>query len=263
MSTGYICVLSCPKEPESIALYSTEYRPQSALKRLNNKLGASFELEHIILVKEPRSIIKQIKHELEHVEHHVLDNKLVYGLTVEEATVIIQRITGEEGLDTHTYPDFFQETVLCESVQSVPIPNGNTRVSKMNLAACEGSLAGIGRQGCPFALKQLALVCEKNGRDSLKFRTYWREYLEMSLRKCEFYDCRPATLGCNRSEVARDTVQYLWVLVKNKWLERSDVRFTKSFLLAADKHVLREFLDILNTEWGMEQVREDFKMLNS
>lgn len=263
MSTGYICVLSCPKEPGSIALYSTEYRPQSAIKRLNNKLDATFELEYIVLVRNPSAVIKKVQQELDSVEHHVLDRKLVYGLSVDEATEIIQDITGEEGQDTHANPDFFQETILCESLQSVPIPQGNVRVSKINLASCEGSLVGIGRQGCPFALKQLAEVCEKNAKNSLKFRTYWREYLEMSLKKCEFYDCRPETLGCTRSEVARDTVHYLWVLVKHKWLENSDIRFTKSFLLAADKHVLREFIDILNNEWGMDQLREDFKMLDN
>lgn len=261
MSTGYICVLSCLKEPEFVALYSTEYRPQSALKRLNSKLNASFELEHIVLVYDPCSVIQQAQHELEHLDHHVLDSRLVYGLSIDEATEIIQAITGEEGQNAHANPDFFQETVLCESLQRVAIPRGDAKVSRMSLAACEGSLAGIGRRGCPYALKQLAQVCEKNGRDNLKFKTYWREYLEMSLQKCEFYDCRPATLGCTRNELAREMVQYLWLLVKNKWLERSDIRFIKSFLLVADKHVLRAFLDILNTEWGMEQVKKDFKML--
>lgn len=246
MSTGYICVLSCSKEFGAIALYSTEYRPQSAVKRLNNKLDSSFELEYFVLVRNPVLVIHQVKSELASVEQHVLDRKLVYGLSVDEATEIIQDITGEEGHDAHSKPDFFQETILCESLQNVPIPRGSAKVSKMGLASCEYSLSGIGRQGCPQALKRLAEVCEKNARNSLKYKVYWREYMEMSLNKCDYYDCQPATLGCIRTNVARETVHYLWVLVKNKWLERSDIRFTKSFLLAADQHVLREFIDILN-----------------
>ncbi len=261
MSTGYICILSCRKAPGSIALHSTEYRPQSAIRRLNNKLDSSFELEYVVLVRNPTLVIHQIKHKLSNVECHVLDRKLVYVLSVNEATEVIQRITGEEGLNTHSKPDFFQETILCESLQRVTIPNINAKVPKIELTDYEGCLAEIGRQGCPQALKQLADVCEKNAKNSLKFRTYWREYIEISLKKCEFYNCQPATLGCIRTNVAREAVHYLWVLVKNKWLEGSDIRFTKSFLLAADKHVLKEFIDILNNEWGMDQVREDFKML--
>jgi len=45
MSTGYICILSCEKEPDSIALYCTEYRPESAIKRLNTKLSSTFYIE--------------------------------------------------------------------------------------------------------------------------------------------------------------------------------------------------------------------------
>lgn len=261
MSTGYICILSCEKEPDSIALYCTEYRPESAIKRLNTKLSSTFYIEFIVLVNDPAVILHEIRHKLDNVEHHLLDQKLVYGLTVEEASDVLRNITGQEGQDILAKPDFFQETILCESLQSIPVPSSHSRVSKQMIRSCEESLVGIGRQGCPTALKTVAEVYEKNEKNSLKFKTYWREYLELSLKKCEFYGCRPASLGCTRSDVARDSVQYLWMLTKNDWLELSDVRFIKSFLLSGDKLILREFLDILRNEWGMDKVRAQFKKL--
>jgi hypothetical protein len=107
MSTGYICILSCEKEPDSIALYCTEYRPESAIERLNTKLSSTFYIEFIVLVNDPAVILHEIRHKLDNVEHHLLDQKLVYGLTVEEASDVLRNITGQEGQDLLAKPDFF------------------------------------------------------------------------------------------------------------------------------------------------------------
>ncbi len=258
MSTGYICVFTLPEQPDFVTLFGTEYCPEFAVRTLNQKLAATFQLNFSTLVQDPVKVLHELRLKLRQSQTQELYGKVTYKVSVDDIYSLLQEETDQLIVDHSMEPDFFQETLLDDAFNEQPKPRGQQKISQAAAAMCEANLSLLGRQGHCLSLKRLADIYRTNHSNSLKFKTYWREYLAMSLKKTEFYGHKPKSLGCTRADLAREVVEYLWLVFKENWFDAADIRYIKSFLQNADQYVRQDFIYELGNNQNMIAVKKHF-----
>lgn len=258
MSTGYICLLTLPQHTGSVTLFATEYYPEYALSLLNKKLDAKFHLRFSMLVEEPILKGRLLRDKLNSYPQGQAHHKILYQLPEESVYAILQ--DDSFGVIHHHQikPDFFKEQILLESLRTTAKPKRKSKDKEEAVASYESRLALLGRQGCPQAIKELALIYVTREINSLKFKTYWREYLSLSLQKNEYYNRKPNSLGCPRAAFAGDIVEYFWQLTRQGWIDTADIRFVKSLLKSTDRFTTKSFLDILGNNLELGEVKKQF-----
>jgi hypothetical protein len=97
-------------------------------------------------------------------------------------------------------------------------------------------LAEIARKGYPYALKMVISIFEVNCPTTIKFREFYREYLELARDEAK---ARPIMSGCSRMRIAvgKEAVEYLERLHRRGWLVELDFEYIGELLVSGYRFI--------------------------
>lgn len=240
MAQGYIYVLTNRSMPGIVKIGRTEREPADRARELRTTgVPTPFDLVHARLVEDCDSLEKQVHRVLAERGVRTLSDREFFEISPDEAIDIIDLLTA-----TSTTPqiDFSRQWDLWALAESVKMPLGIESISEEYASQIADRLSQIGRQGCPRALRQLALVFVVNFPSALKFRTFWQEYLELARREANWHSVTESNGRDIRNAVGRDAAEYLWRLHSHRWLLPLDFAYVSSFLASGERFAYEGYI---------------------
>lgn len=240
MAHGYIYVLTNQVMPGLVKIGRTERDPVQRAKELRTTgVPAPFELVYSCLVSDCEETEKNIHILLSRRGvRHSLDREF-FEVSCDEAIELVQLVTEHS---ESTNPDFSLGATLSELAAAVRVPVGTDEIEYESAMDIAYRLAEIARKGYPYALKTVVSIFEGNCPTTIKFREFYREYLELARDEAMN---RPIMSGGRqmRNAVGKEAVVYLERLHTRGWLIELDFEYIGELLVSGDRFIYEGFIE--------------------
>ena len=172
-----------------------------------------------------------------------LQDREFFEISCHEAIGLIQSIAGHT---ESTVPDFSLHATLSELASAVRLPSGKDGTDFDSAMHSAYRLVEIARRGYPHALNMAVSIFENNCPTTIKFREFYREYLELAFDEAKN---RPTMSGGRqmRNAVGKEAIVYLERLHRRGWLIKLDFNYISQFLVSGDRFVYEGYVAGLQT----------------
>lgn len=257
MAVGYIYILSNKSMPGLVKIGRTDRQPEDRARELSTTgVPTPFRIEYSIFVQDSVASEANVHKILEKRGCRRSQMREFFELSVQEAIELVKVVAGDPTAD-NSNPDFSLSPFLHEAFSSVALPGYDEAIPESRVSQLEERLSSIGRRGYPYALKCAAELFERNFISSLKFRTYWQEYLELSKLELHFLASAPTSNGLgSRQSLGKDVAEYLDLLARNGWITKADFDFAQQFLLSGNRYIYEGYIGAVSRSEFPSSIRE-------
>jgi hypothetical protein len=239
MTHGYIYVLTNQVMPGLVKIGRTERDPVQRAKELRTTgVPAPFELVYSCLVSDCEETEKNIHILLSKRGVRHSPDREFFEVSCDEAIELIQLVTEHS---ESICPDFSLGTTLSELAAAIRVPEGTDAIEYESAVDIAYRLAEIARKGYPYALKMVIAIFEVNCPTTIKFREFYREYLELARDEAK---ARPIMSGGSRMRIAigKEAVEYLERLHRRGWLVELDFEYIGELLVSGDRFIYEGYI---------------------
>lgn len=228
--------------PGLLKIGRTDRQPELRARELRTTgVPQPFVLEHYVQVANS-SIAEAKAHELlQRKGARMSPDREFFNVGLGEAIEILDLVAG----DVQIVPDFSRLADLAELAATVSRPSSQSgSFDDVENAASE--LASIARRGCPWAMREAALLFEHVHPHGSRFKDFWREYMQLQRAYSLWIPLSSSNGKSARAEVGRATAEYIYHCASHQWLIEDDFSFVSQFLSEGDQFQYEGYLQNLS-----------------
>lgn len=254
MSTGYIYILSNPAMPGLLKIGRTDRRPETRATELSTTgVPSKFVVEFSILVTDSVAAERYVHQTLESRGCRHSENREFFRITIEEASEVARSASVEIPENENSTLSTSSFAILSVRYNSIPKPGYYESISEERAEKLESEIFAIANAGHIYAYKTLANLFTNNFPNSLKYRRYWLDYMDLSFRKIKHEWSNQSMSG--RQEVGQAAADYLETLLLQRWIGNHDFDNIQRFIISTDSYTYEGFVNAVKRSEFPESIR--------
>jgi hypothetical protein len=257
MSVGYIYILSNNSLPGLLKIGKTDVSPEERAKQLGTTgVPSPFIVEYSKLVSDTTKAENEIHTILEKSGLRHSTQREFFHVGLSEAIQIAEYIGDKYIPQNKNSSNASKLLNLYRLFDAIEIPQNSNEISSYDADEISGRLADIARMGLPSAMMHAAYIYTRNCKSALKFRQYWREYLELSKKDADAIPKYKKEGQRIKRELGMEVAQYLVILSENNWLFENDFDYVQKFLSHGCQFIYEGFIRVVKDASFPTNIRE-------
>ena len=215
--------------PGLLKIGRTDRQPEQRARELRTTgVPHPFVLEHYVAVQDSANAEAQVHKLLQTNGGRMSSDREFFSVSLQDA---IEALSLVSSTAPHA-PDFSRAAQLAQLAATIRPPRPGSGFDEHELVA--NQLATLARRGYPYAMKQAAMLFDKDCPSGSHFKQLWRDYLALARAEAVWNPLASSNGREHRASVGRDTAEYVYCCSRHGWLNEEDFAFVSSFLVGGD-----------------------------